>query len=708
LTAWSDEDGGWVEAPHYAMVSFDHLIAGFMMAANAGFSDRLYDPRMRKVIEWFALISTPRDARTGGWRHQPPIGNTYPGEPNGIHGIAAALWKDKDPEFAAKMQWLFEEHGSYPGLGSGWNFPTMLGYRFLMNSSGVRPKPASDFGSARFRKTGAVLRNRMDTDRETYLHLIAGSNHEHYDADSGSIMLYGKGRVLCDDWGYHGLHPAQWHSMVTGPAVGGRMEVESFAAAPAFDLVVASNGSWERRIGLAKDADPLGPNFVVVRDTLSGSGAATWRLWLTTGVSAGPGKQMPAADAAKQPKPPQPAAGDDADDLLGDEPAAKPKPVGGPAPGSVALTDFGATLSGIEDVDLDIFLHEPAKLGLKLEPAKLKNNTGNWQGQILPVELSQTALVGTLAGPGAITAVLYPRLKTEPRPLVVFSADGRVAEVRSPQGVDYVFLSAVEQPPRGDGTSLEPLRRRSVKDGIATTRMAGDEQMMLVVTSAGTKVNDGTEQVPAERVALHPGPVNPVTAVWQSPIAGRISVEARLSDGNNGGGDGILYALKHKSRTLAEGGLANGGPEQSAKVEKVEVGKGDLVRLVILPGQTDPQKSNWWDTTLVDFIVTDESGRTWNFREAIVGGEKLGNERPRDPGAATWWVCSGDAETLGPAALAPPPAPSFTSADGKATFQGTAGSVRTRGGKATLTLGAAGRIAAGGKELAADAPATKD
>jgi hypothetical protein len=63
---------------------------------------------------------------------------------------------------------------------------------------------------------------------------------------------------------------------------------------------------------------------------------------------------------------------------------------------------------------------------------------------------------------------------------------------------------------------------------------------------------------------------------------------------------------------------------------------------------------------------------------------------------------------LGPAALAPPPAPSFTSADGKATFQGTAGSIRTRGGKATLTLGAAGRIAAGGKELAADAPATKD
>lgn len=708
LTAWSDEDGGWVEAPHYAMVSFDHLIAGFIMAANAGFSDNIFDPRMRKVLEWFALISTPRDARTGGWRHQPPIGNTYPGEPNGIYGVAAALWKDKDPEFAAKMQWLFEEHGSYPGLGSGWNFPTMLGYRFLMNASGVKPKPAADFGSALFRRTGAVLRNRMDTDRETYLHLIAGSNHEHYDIDSGSIVLYGKGRVLCDDWGYHGRHGANWHSMVTGPAAGGGMNVESFTPAPALDVVVASNGSWERRIGMSKDADPLGPNFVVVRDTLSGSGDAVWRLWLTTGISAGADKQIP--PAAPAPKPPQPAAGTDAaDDLLGDDgPPAKKKPAAGVPPGTVTLTDFGATLSGIEDVDLDIFVHEPAKLGLKLEPAKLRHNTGNWMGQIMPIEQSQTALFGTLTGPGTVTAVLYPRLKTEPVPQVAFSADGRIAEVRSKQGVDYVFLSPIEQPPPSDGKSLEPLRRRSEQGGIVTTRMAGDDSLTFIVTPSGAAVADGSHQVPSSSVALHPGPVNPVTAVWRSPVAGRVDVEAKLADGDNGGGDGILYALKHGAKTLAEGAVANGGSWQAAKAESLAVAKGDLVRLVILPGQTDPAKSNWWDTTLVEFVVTDETGRSWNFREALAGGEKTGNERTKDAAAATWWVCSGDAEKLSPAALAPPPTPTFTSPDGKATFQGTAGGVRTRGGKATLTLGAPGRIKAGGKELSADAPATKD
>jgi hypothetical protein len=209
-------------------------------------------------------------------------------------------------------------------------------------------------------------------------------------------------------------------------------------------------------------------------------------------------------------------------------------------------------------------------------------------------------------------------------------------------------------------------------------------------------------------VALHPGPVNPVTAVWQSPVAGRVTVEAKVADGDSGGGDGILYALKHGSRTLAEGAVANGGGWQTVAAEPFAVAKGDLVRLVILPGTTDPAKSNWWDTTLVEFVVADDKGRTWNFREALVGGEKLGNEQARDFAAATWWVCSGDAEKFGPAVLQPPPTPTFTSPDGKATFQGTAGSARTRGGKATLTLGAPGRIKAGGKDLSADAPATKD
>jgi hypothetical protein len=461
LDAWSDEDGGWIEAPHYAMVSFDHLLAGFAMAANAGYSDRLFDPRMRKVIEWFAAISTPRDARTGGWRHQPPIGNTYHGEPNGVYGIAAALWKNKDPNFAARMQWLFEQHGSYPGLGSGWNFPTMLGYRFLMNSSGVAPKPA-ELGSVWFRKTGVVLRNKMTSKRETYLHMIAGPNHEHYDADSGSIMLYGKGRVLCDDWGYLGRHPDKWHSMLTGPAANGyaTMQITDFATTAAFDYVTGTKGAWQRQIGFVKDTDPLGPNFFVIRDSYSADGDVTWRLWLTTAISAGPGKQMPKVGAAAFPA--RATALSDKNDILGEAKTKKPNEK--VASGTVALTDFGATLWGMEDVDMDIFIHKPGKMSLSLEPAKLRIGTGNWMGSIEPVVNSQTALTARLKGRGTVTALLYPRLKGEPSPKVVWSADGRIAEVRTKWGTDYVFVSPQPEPPMvGDGKTLRPLRKSKAK-----------------------------------------------------------------------------------------------------------------------------------------------------------------------------------------------------------------------------------------------------
>lgn len=396
LLAWSDEDGGWLEAPHYAMVSYDFILGGFMMGANAGFGEHLYDARMRKVAEWFAAISTPRDSRTGGFRHQPPIGNTYHGEPTGAYGLLAGLWKQRDPAFASRMQAMYEQHGSFGGLGIGWNFPATLGYRFLFTAHGVSPQPAT-YGSAWFRQTGVVLRNSMASDRETYLHLIAGSNHDHYDYDSGSIILYGKGRVLADDWGYIGRHADRWHSMLTSPEAGGggKMQVETFAPAPALDYVSGRKGAWQRQVAFVKDADPLGPTFFLLRDTHDADSPATWRLWLTVS--------------------------------------------------SVRIHAEGASVEGTEDVDLDIFIHDAGRLGLKTETGTQKVTCGYRDGKEGPLENTQTALLAALPGRGAVVALLYPRLKTQPAPKVAWSADGRMAEVASAAGTDYVLVATETQ-----------------------------------------------------------------------------------------------------------------------------------------------------------------------------------------------------------------------------------------------------------------------
>jgi hypothetical protein len=48
------------------MVSYDYLVGCFLMAHKAGFNDYLFDPKMGKVIEWMAKISTPPKKR-GSW-----------------------------------------------------------------------------------------------------------------------------------------------------------------------------------------------------------------------------------------------------------------------------------------------------------------------------------------------------------------------------------------------------------------------------------------------------------------------------------------------------------------------------------------------------------------------------------------------------------------------------------------------------------------
>jgi hypothetical protein len=419
LRAWSDEDGGWLEAPHYAMVSFDHMLGAFLMASNAGFGDSVHDPQVRKVCEWFAKISTPRDRRTGGFRHYPPIGNTYMGEGTGMFGIVAGLWKDRDPAFAANMQWMCDEHGS-PPIGLFGPFGTFSGYKKLLTSHGVAPK-APAYGSQWFRDTGVVLRNHHLSDRETYLHLIAGSQHDHYDFDSGSIVVWGKGRLLADDFGYIGRHPAQWHSLLTSSAVADDdvMQIVSFSPSPKFDYVHGRKGAWQRQIAFAKDADPLGPTGFFLRDSHDAESDATWRLWLTTT--------------------------------------------------GIKIHERGATVEGEDDVDLDIFVFEPATLKLRTE-ATVQKGMGRRDGKEGPTETSQTALVGTLRGRGIISAFLYPRLKTEPAPKVTWFAGGQGIQIETPAGMDYLFLA---NPPRQDD------------DGAALTEVVSADRKLMFQCAAG-------------------------------------------------------------------------------------------------------------------------------------------------------------------------------------------------------------------------------
>jgi hypothetical protein len=409
LDTWSDENGGWLEAPHYAMVSYDYMLGCFLMAHNAGFNDYLYDPRMKKVISWFAKTSTPPDSRLNGWRHKPPIGNTYFFEPCGEFALVAALWKERDPEFASHMQWMFRQHGSYRYPGIGGFYPTLAGYRGLLEEQADVEPVAPDYGSELFPKTGAVLRTGFPGERETMLHMIAGTNHAHYDRDSGSIYLWGKGRILADDFGYTGYGPGEDHSMLMGggaPA-GGVMKIKEFAPQKAFDYVRGVKSGWTRQVAFVKSPDPIGPNYFFMRDTLEATREATWRLWLNVE--------------------------------------------------EVRTGAESARVVGKEDVDMAVFFAAPSDPALRTEQKSRESHGMGPDGRQGRMKRTQIGLLTEMKGGGVVAAVLYPHLKDRAAPRCESLAQGRAVKIRSGEGTDYVFLadsdfSFTDGPVRFEGT----------------------------------------------------------------------------------------------------------------------------------------------------------------------------------------------------------------------------------------------------------------
>ncbi|MBI2440308.1 MAG: hypothetical protein HYV35_02940 [Lentisphaerae bacterium] len=388
---WVSE-GLWLEAPHYAMASYDQISACFLMARNAGFADHVFDPRMKKIAEWFAKISTPPDARLKGWRHLPPIGNTYKFEPSSEFGHVASIWKERDPAFAAEMQWMFLQQGAQkmPSVGG---FPAAFaGYRGLFIDTNIAAK-APAYGSELFPENGVVLRNAYPSERETMLHMIAGSHYQHYDYDSGSITLWGKGRIVADEFGYYDRAPVADQSMLETPLSSGLdMRIKEFAPSQQFDYVRGVLGGWTRQIAFIKDSDPLAPNYFVICDTLSKPAPATWRLWLTCT--------------------------------------------------QVTLSAQGALVAGQEDVDTDVFFTRPAQVKLLTEEKTRKTYGLNTNAVYCQTQWTQTGLIATQAHGLGFTAVLYPRLKSEPPPKFTALADGQAVRVQTPAGTDYVFLSA--------------------------------------------------------------------------------------------------------------------------------------------------------------------------------------------------------------------------------------------------------------------------
>ena len=425
LKEWTCPDGGWIEAPHYQTVAMSEILLLAFAAKNAGFADYLNDPRLLGAMRYLARISTPPDPRVNNLRHFPPVGNTYYYETNGLFGMVAKVCRAQHPALADELQWTWNQQGKNK------NGLLVDLYNSALFSAADPPAPL--WGSEHFRGSGVVMRSGFPSNRETYMYLLQGWFAEHYNYDRGSFELWGKGRPLSLSWGYiltTGRVDAAHCNRVD---VGNWGEIKTFQPFPGADYLHSTQEGWDRQVLFVKDADPLGANYFVMRDSVT-QPAANWWMWFYT-------------------------------------------------ENSLRLTGDLLHVTGQDDVDLDIWL--APKLAGHLTPGKAKNTAPAKHEKELDPERQETETPAEGDAPAApkteipgtpietvtqtmkvfemrglsyqpltqeglhlpvtkdqpVFCLLYPRLKTEKPASFTALADGRGVKIVSASGTDYIFLS---------------------------------------------------------------------------------------------------------------------------------------------------------------------------------------------------------------------------------------------------------------------------
>lgn len=445
LDKWADKDGRWlgthVEAPHYAMCSYDDILGVLLMAHNVGLGDDIYGDTVKNMGAWFAKISTPRDIRFLDRRHLPPIANTYKFEPSGIFGVLAGIYRKKDPKFSAEMQWMQMQQGDHTQPGVGGFAAALSGYRRVIGNHSLPSKPPS-YKSEWFNQAGVVLRSLYNTPSENMLYMIAGTGavpQRHYDWDQGAITIWGKGQIISDDFGYNGCAPEEEQSMISSSAARGIMKITDFVTDPAMDYVSGKKGAWTRQIVLVK-GDVETPSYYVIHDSFDKPSQATWRMWLSAKPVERHGATILDVGRKKE-------EGDELDDLLdmgdGDDLLGDANPPADESEMSIYLGDKDVLVNGFGGVQTDIFFAAlPPRSKLK-HATKTKSPAGmNSKGRYLgAVPTTQIGIVFESRTFKSLLTLVFPRSKNTATPKVTPIASGRGFEIIHKDGKDNVFLS---------------------------------------------------------------------------------------------------------------------------------------------------------------------------------------------------------------------------------------------------------------------------
>ncbi|OPZ30037.1 MAG: hypothetical protein BWZ02_00867 [Lentisphaerae bacterium ADurb.BinA184] len=454
LTDEVGPDGQWLpEGSHYTSIPIFHMTAFAAAARRAGFRDFTRDPRLHRLLLYYAKTQTPPDPRHGGFRATGAWGRGTSGD--GMPAFAAAAWMlaDSASELSRTLQWMWAEHG-YPAAGADWMMGGYEPYVFDRNL----PMAAPDWGTEVFSNMGVVCRSAFRTPHESYLIFLSHTdplrNLDIWPPSVGSLpQWFGRGQPLSTcfnlDTGYavrhellqNGVRLARnWgapedskapfgHYVKTTPeAVSCQPNADYIRSSfvytkvddrdwfpnpppPAYPRVAPAKEpklEWTRQLLFVKDPDPAGPAYIVVRDTTRGGQPTAWQFW-TLSEKIGAPAQTASLEA-----------------FLADQPGQKLAPARELPPGDryTAIGQFGT--------DTDYFI---------VGPTETPRHTLRYGGTYGRVPEYQDLLHLQLPGDGTYFVVLFPRPRGEAAPTFTRLADGKGVRIEGPWGTDIVFLA---------------------------------------------------------------------------------------------------------------------------------------------------------------------------------------------------------------------------------------------------------------------------
>ena len=475
-TQWMDKwltdevgpNGEWTsEGGHYGYVSLEPMLSYAIAAQRAGIHDYSNDPRLKKLILFFAKYNTPHDVRRKDRRVTGIYGRgTVPGfyDVSACFGIAAAFYKQSDPAFSRAMQWLVIENGFpyyQPDARLGGCEPYFVDRRL--------PAEAPAWTSELFPDLGVLSRAAFNTPNESYLNFLgcvqSERNLDIWTPGVGGIaQWYGRGKPvstcftfghgyndrhellrdgvrLARNWGAPGDskgpfgHYTQTHfeafaafptvDYARSTFVNTRVDDRDWFPAPvppAYPQVTPASGTnltWTRQLLFLKDIEASGPAWLALRDTVVAEKGAVqtqptaWQFW-TLSEKVGTPDQVRNADV-----------------FLADKPGATNAPARELPMGDryTALGQFG--------MDLEYFIVSPSKT------PRYTLRCGGPAAVRSEFEY-QDLLHLQLPGAGAYYVALFPRPRTETVPTFTALANGKIIQVTGAFGMDLCFLNDTE------------------------------------------------------------------------------------------------------------------------------------------------------------------------------------------------------------------------------------------------------------------------